>query len=102
MRTTDIISQLENQGIEDESLIMYSNILTKVNDLSSISSFKVGIDTSPLPGISDSNITIITFHNLPKSTIRQDIIKVIENLTDEAFEYKYLSMTDTLILSFNF
>ena len=103
MKPTDIISQLKNQGIEGESLTLYSQLLIELHLQCSIKSFKVGINSSNEPGTITSNITLITFMELGKNiNLRLRLIDIIKDITQEDIEFKYLVNIDTLIISFNF
>ena len=80
----------------------YQSLLGNLNNLSPIKSFKLGINTRNDKQNPDSNITIITFEDLPKSLIRKQIIDQVNYDTDEFPEYKFLVNQDILILSFDF
>lgn len=100
--TQTIISQLP-KDYAPESLEMYTELFNAINALSPIKSFILGLDTNNHDdGDIHSNLTIITFDDLPKSSTRNQIIDTVQNITDENPEYKFLVSEDILILSFDF
>lgn len=93
---------LELKGDFDDSIAFYTSLLGNINNISPIKSFTIAHNTSDDQNDIHTNLTIICFEQLPKSTIRQQIIDQVNYDSDEYPEYKFLANQDILILSFDF
>ena len=110
METTLITTLVKNQlntfnsgSIADEdSIAFYQSLLGNINSISPIKSFLIGLNTSNFKNEIHSNITIITFEKIPKTTVRNQIVNIIEYQTDEFPEIKFLREPDILIIPFDF
>lgn len=87
---------------DDDSVAFYQSLLGNINSISPIKSFLIGLNTSNFKNESHSNITIITFEKLPKTMLRNQIVKIIEYQTDEFPEIIFLRDQGILIILFDF
>ena len=95
-----IKTQIDN--ISDDSLEVYTEMISSIDDISPVSSFVIGLNTNTLPRKIDSNLTIITFESEPSEEHLEEIINSVNNITDGYPEYELLASPSILILSFDF
>ena len=88
---------------DEDSIAFYQSLLGNINSISPIKSFLIGLNTSSFKNETHSNITIITFEDLPKNPhLRNDILQQVYYSSDEYPEAKFLRDQPILILSFDF
>ena len=98
---TEVINQLPNL---EEAQQWYQSLLGNINNISPIKSFLIGVNTGKSQGSTHSNLTIITFEDLPTTQIgkRKEIYDTIIYAADEFVETKFLNQFDILIINFDF
>ena len=84
-----IKTQIDN--ISDDSLEVYTEMISSIDDISPVSSFVIGLNTNTLPRKIDSNLTIITFESEPSEEHLEEIINSVNNITDGYPEYELLA-----------
>lgn len=85
----DFISQ------ESDSFIFWYNFLRKLNEISPIKGFKIGINTGEDFHLLDiiSNIHIISFHDDDESHLTNEVKEQIIKTTNEELDEGYLDCT---------
>lgn len=104
METLVIKTQLEKQlpMAETETINMFLELLKNVNQIATISSFKVGLNTSFNTNETDSNLTILKFESPIEIKRVYLIINEFEEHLDEYINQYQLFDTDTLVISLDY